>query len=145
MAVKYRKVLPLEDEIGYIMKTWGREERRNQPRTYPERLFYANFGAVMAELAKRADCIVACNPDDINQIIGFGVGKATEGSDIFLMHFVYVRPEFRLLGIGRTICEKLGYDAARHELVMTHTSKTVERIDRKGRPIIYNPHVLYHI
>lgn len=143
--VKYRRVLPLADEIGYIMKTWGREERKNQPRMYPDRLFYSNFGAIMSGLAKRSDCIVACNPDDINQIIGFAVGKCVPELDIMMMHFAYVRPEFRRLGIGKEMCVRLGYDASRHEMVMTHTSRDVERIDRKGRPIIYNPHSIYRL
>ena len=145
MAVKYRKVLPMADEIGYIMKTWGREERKNHSALYPDRLFYANFGAIMTALAQRSDCVVACNPDSINDIIGFAVGKCAPEMGVMLMHFAYVRAEFRRLGVCKEMCARLGYDSSKHELVMTHTSKTIEKINRKGRPIIYNPHSLYRI
>lgn len=145
MLTKFRKVLPREDEIGYILKTWGREEFKNQPRTYPGRLFYANFGAIMSELARRSECVVACNPEDINQIQGFAIGKPMPEQGVFVAHFVYVRPEFRRLGLAKDMLAHLGYDISTHELVMTHRSKLVDLFDRKGRAIVYNPHVCYGV
>lgn len=142
MYTKVRQILPEKTEIGFILKTWGREHYKTMPRQFPQRLFFTEFGAIMAELAKRAKCAVASNPDDINQIQGFAIGKVAEDG-VFLLHFVYVRPEFRRMGLCREMCAYLGYDETKHELVATHWSDYASKIDRKGKPIIYHPYILY--
>lgn len=142
MYTKVRKILPEESEINYLMKTWGREERKRHPVAFPDRLFYPSFGKVMVEVAKRSQCLVACNPDDINQIQGFAIGLPPKDG-VFVLHFVYVRPEFRQMGLCREMCAAMGYDASQHELVATHWSKDAEKIDRKGRPIVHLPWALY--
>ena len=143
MHTKLRRILPVADEIGFIMKTWGREERKNHSWRYPDRLFYPNFGKIMVEIAARSDCIVACNPDDINQIQGFAIGKAMPEHSTMLAHFVYVRPEFRRLGLAKDMLAALGYDISLHELVYTHDSKTMDKILIKDRAIVFNPHCVY--
>lgn len=144
MHTKIRKILPNKDEIGFIMKTWGREEYKNQPQAFPERLFYPEFGKIIVKLAQRAECMVACNPEDINQIQGFAIGKPEPTLGVFVLHFVYVRPEFRRLGLCREMCSALGY-VPEQELVASHWSKDASKIDRKGRPIIYNKFIAYGV
>lgn len=137
---KIRK--PVPSDVEFLLKTWLREYRRALPRRLPDRLYYNEFQRVILALTRKSDARVVCDAKDANYICGFVVGNNYPAEKTAVVHFAYMRPPFRRLGLGTAALEDMGYQVG-HEIVATHWHPYLDRFEQKE--LIYNPYVLYKV
>lgn len=139
MSTPFRIRRAVPSDVEYILKTWGREMRGSYVRM-PERLFYNWFQGIMLRLVQTQDARVICDPSDPDVIWGFCVGKWVPEARIMTVHFAYVRPAFRRLGLTTAALKDMGYEDG-CEVVATFSSRYIERF--RNDLFIYNPDVAW--
>jgi len=133
---------PVASDVEFIIKTWAREMRRAYTRKFPDRLFYNEFQKIILSLTSKAQARVICLSDDANYIVGFVVGEHFAAAKTLVVHFAYIRPPMRRLGLGAEACASLGYQPG-DEIVATFWHPYLDRFERKD--LIHNPFVLMGI
>lgn len=133
---------PVPSDVEFMLKTWLREMRRSFPRNFPDRLYYNEFQKVILALTRKSDARVICAADDPNYIAGFVVGNAYPEAQSAVVHFAYMRPPFRRMGLTTESLKDMGYEAG-FELIATHWSPYMDRF--RINELIYNPLTLYKV
>lgn len=133
---------PVPSDVEFMLKTWLREYRRAVPRSFPDRLYYNEFQKVILALTRKSDARVICAADDPNFIAGFVVGNVYPEAKTAVVHFAYVRPPFRRVGVTTAALKDMGYRSDM-EIVATHWHPYLDRFRLNN--LIYNPHVLYKV
>src|SRR5690349_19040010 len=95
-----------EGDVPFIFSTWLRNyyadgEGERLKRRITKSVFMFGQHALIERLLKSSHVAVACNPSDPAQIYGYAVGE-TKG-DVAALHYVYVKPPFRSLGVARQL------------------------------------------
>lgn len=135
---------PVPSDVEFMLKTWLREMRKSYPRAYPDRLYYNDFQGSVLALTRKADARVICTTNDPNYIVGFVVGNTYGDVDTTVLHFAYIRPPFRRLGLASAALADLGHKPGR-EIVATHWHPYLDKFDLRKLNLLYNPTVLYAI
>ncbi len=78
-----------------------------------------------------AYALIACNPDDENQIYGWAAMEQSLHGH--LVHYVYVKPAFRQMGIAKALLP----DSA---AVSTHITRMAKRLFPSN--YVYNPYLI---
>lgn len=133
---------PVPSDVEFLIKTWLREYRREVPAAMPDRLYYNEFQKVILALTRKSDARVICAVGDANYICGFVVGTSYAAEKTAVVHFAYMRPPFRRLGLVTQALEDMGYEVG-HELVASHWHPYLDRFQRKD--LIFNPFILYKV
>lgn len=133
---------PVGTDVEFIIKTWAREMRRSYTRKFPDRLYYNEFQKIILSLTSKAQARVICLADDANYIAGFVVAEVFPEARTTVVHFAYVRPPMRRLGLASEALRGLGHVDG-FELVATFWHPYLERFDR--RDLIHNPFALLGI
>ena len=142
MAQSYTIRRPVPSDVEFMLKTWLREYRRAVPRNMPDRLYYNEFQKVILALTRKSDARMVCSAEDPNFICGFVVGTAYPAEGTAVVHFAYMRPPFRRMGLVTKALEDMGYEMG-DEVVATHWHPYLDRFRRNE--LIYNPLVLYKV
>jgi hypothetical protein len=88
-----------ESDMGLIVNTWTMSQLRQ--RRHQEDVKHE----VRVWLDKPKAIIVACHPQDVDQLFGFAVGdRDTEGA---IVRFIAVKQAFQKMGIGSMLLQKL--------------------------------------
>ena len=133
----------IPSDVNYVLKTFLRDMHYSKSRLTPDKVFYEDLQNVFMSLTHRADAWIACDPNDPNFIHGFVVGRTFPDINACVVHYAFVRREFRRLGIGKELLKGLGFIEGKHEVVATHTSPILEKFKRND--LIYNRRVLYDV
>lgn len=121
---------------AFIYNSWLKSYRDSPTvRSVPNSLYFAAHHDVIEQLlsSPTANVIIACNPEDPEQIYGYGVG------DVGVIHWIYVKHPFRGNGLGRALEQRLVGTA--DAVTYTHRVKTTDRLIR-DKNYTYNPYVL---
>ena len=149
-AVKYGPQVtyraPTQDDVGFIYNSWLKSHRGNSAwaRDMPAQVYFSNHKKVLAKLLEGSGILVACNPENTEQIFGYGVYQPTTGG-VTVLHYVYVKHPYRRLGIGgdivQTILRLSGHDM---ELpaVASHVTGLWSQVLKDKWHMIYNPYVI---
>lgn len=75
----------------------------------PNSIYYRSFHAIIDALlaSPTAGFIVACSPDDHDQIYGYAIGELRDGGRTLVVHWVYTKHSFRRHGIGSALVASL--------------------------------------
>lgn len=128
-----------QTDVGFIYNSWLKSYRSspNVSKVHHQ-LYYAGQHKLIENLLKACKVIVACNPEDSEQIYGFIIGE--EIDSVLCIHFVYVKQPFRALGIG-----KLLLNAFKHNIdttcIYTHHTVVGGKLAEKYN-IYFHPYVL---
>lgn len=114
-SYKIRGAVP--SDVEFILKTWGREMRRAY-RAMPDRLFYHEFQKIMLALVSKSHARVICSATEPDFIAGFVVGTWHADAKTMVLHFAYLRPPLRRMGLCRAALEDMGY-VWKEEIVAT--------------------------
>lgn len=95
----------------------------------------------------RSRAIVACNPQDPEQVYGYILAQSlpSDNGDLLVVHWVYVKQPFRNLGIAKALFEKLNKLPAQKPtaaIQYTHRVKTVDRLLQSYPHVTFNPYLL---
>jgi GNAT superfamily N-acetyltransferase len=125
-----------EDDRPYILSTWLNAFALSRTARMIDRpLYFVEQKKVIERLLTRSRVRVAVNPEDLNHIFGYIVGEPPFESGIALVHYCYVKSDYRELGIGRRLIRSIT-EGARRALFTHLPPATIERPrDSKKLPV----------
>lgn len=128
-------------DIPFIFNSWLKSYRDAPAvKNVPNTIYFSEHHKVIEHIlnAKGLMILVACNPDDRDQICGYIVGELSENDSI--VHWLYCKHPFRKMGIGRALeAAFLDLAPAKQALTYTHMSKISDRIQRL-KSYTFNPY-----
>lgn len=130
----------IESDISFIFNTWLKSYRKSRITEGIENPIYFNeHHKVIEDLLKRCDVVVASASDDSSIVYGYMVFEIIEGQ--FVIHWAYVKNDFRELGIFNAMQEVAGRDK---EILGCYTHRTFicEKLEQKLN-LIYHPYLVY--
>lgn len=126
---------PTSDDTNFVLNSWMKSLRTAVPNIESD-VFYSFQKMIILKLLSKATLLVACNPEDLDQIFGWIVFSNKEG--VTVVHYVYVKQPFRLNGIANGLFEVVRPKEIR---MATHWTKHFEILKDKWK-LIYNPYLL---
>lgn len=109
---------------GYVLQTWL-ESYRQSPWAHqlPEFAYWSRFGHVglVEDVAFRSPVVVACLPETPSFIYGWCCHSAVPPEPV--LHYMFVRHEFRRQGFGRLL-----WEAAQRPLRISHVTPDGSRM-----------------
>lgn len=95
---------PLETDIDFLFNSWLKSYRHsNECNAMNNEVFFKRFGKIITKILGDSTIIVACNPDDQDQIYGYLAYKTLD--DVFVLHYIYVKYPYRKLGIAKKMLD----------------------------------------
>lgn len=138
---------PLPDDIEFILKTWSREIEKTKPRfadgssCCPKRIFFNQYQKrVIVPLMSKCTARVIVPTSDPSYICGFVVGRYMPATAM-VIHFAYVRPPFRRMGLCSESLRDMGWVS--EEIVATHWTRYLNRFQIPG--LILNEYLIYGV
>lgn len=148
---------PIQADHPFIYNSWLKSFRTysSWATQVAPTIFFANHKMVIAKLLEEAGVLVACNPDLPDQIFGYAVFTQT-GSNVTVLHYVYVKHPFRKMGVAgglvATVRSESNHDKAL-PMIATHIPDKALPMDegvwdsmwnvlRLKWDLIYNPYIM---
>lgn len=131
-----------EDDIGFIFNSWLKSYRNSLfAKTISNTIYFSEHHKIIEKLAKTSEIIIACNPDDPNQIYGYACAEKIDG--IFTLHYIYVKQPFRRLGLANFMLTAFDVDMSEPS-IHTHQTKVSELLAAKFNTV-YHPYLLINV
>lgn len=132
-------------DVPFITSNWLRCVR-NSPwvKGCPNSMYYNYHHRLLDHILPRATTLLAVNEKNDNELLGFATGEFLD-EQVFVLHFVYVKDHFRLLGVAGKLLEAFLLNS--NPAIKLYTAKTrdIYPIEDKlaDRGYIYNPYLLF--
>ena len=142
--VKLKKLETLDrasSDYAFISNAWLRSYRHSAfAGKIPSEVYFYVHEPLIAKIIEASEIIIACNPDDEEQLFGF---FCYEHRDSWLRsHYIYVKKVFRGMGFATDMLKMAGVDPTIKHLA-THRTTDYEVLARKLQsPFVYNPYTL---
>ena len=121
------------DDESFIYSSWLRSYRSSPIVTHMNNdVYYDNHKLVIKKLLEISDVMIACNPEDPDQIYGFICYEPG------IIHYLYVKYPFRKMGLAKYLLSSIPSDATK--IIITHLTSSVK--SRLNDEMIYNPYIL---
>lgn len=133
-------------DIPFIKDSWLKCLKRSPTHKHiPQDFYNRNQEIITTQLISGAKTVVlvACNPSDHDQILGYIVG-AQSMSGVVVCHWVHVKRIYRLKGIGGALKAALTrtVDGERSlPLVFTHISENYSWLSKHWN-VVFNPYLI---
>lgn len=129
-----------QTDVPFIFNSWLKSYRDSAgAKTVSNTVYFAEHHKLIERIVKNNSVILAVNDSDPSQIYGYICAGQTEG--IFTLHYLYVKHNFRNLGIGKVLLNAFEHDLATAG-IYTHHTKIADKIASKYN-FVYHPYVLY--
>jgi hypothetical protein len=140
--------LPLEfrpmtkaDE-AFIFSTWLKSYRHSQfASDMSNDVFFTYHKGIVADILKVSKVILIVNPEDPDQIYGYAVAQQV-GSRL-ITHFVYVKYNFRKLGLAKAIAQHMNLFSESVNFI-THVPRNYKSFKGKLK-LEYCPYLLAEV
>lgn len=130
-----------ESDAPYVFATWLKSQRRQGDRAeMRNRVYFENEKRRVGGLLARSVVTMAVNPADATHIYGY-LCRSVLSDDLALVHFLFVKPAYRKLGVARILMAHAFPKLGREEIAITTVSPDVVRLKAKWR-LVYNPYLL---
>ena len=114
---------PTNQDGSFIIDSWVREAREHYPANLVDKsLFYNEEKEIVKVLISKSLILIACNPEDPEQIYGYMVFEKV--ADIPIIHFLYVKLLFRENGIARHLINSVFEDFGKKKTVISHIPRS---------------------
>jgi len=131
-----------EKDISFIFNSWLKSYRNSLfAKSVSNTIYFSEHHKIVEKLAKTSEIIIACNPDDPEQIYGYACAEKIDG--IFCLHYIYVKQPFRRLGVGNFLLNAFDRDIS-EPAVHTHQTKIAELLAAKFNTV-YHPYLLINV
>ena len=128
-----------QTDVGFIFNSWLKSYKYSLfARTITNTIYFSEHHKLIEKLLKSNETIVACNPNDPEQIYGY-VNAGRIGG-VFCLNYIYVKQSFRGLGIGKSLLNYFEHDPSSAS-VYTHHTRTAEKLAPKYN-MIYHPYLI---
>lgn len=94
----------------------------------PKDIFMVHYKPIIEMLLAKSVIKIACPKDDPSIIMGYSILSA----DYLTIHYVYVKKQFRLFGIARSLLPK-------YPEQITHLTELGRKLMNKFESVIFNP------
>jgi hypothetical protein len=141
-------------DIPFISNSWVKSFRNGAfVRGIPNELYYRYHRRIVSELLQKSLVAVLCERQDEDQIVGYVVAERSEEGAL-LVHYVYVKHDFRKTGFAKSMIDML--IEAENPIAVFYTHKTFPVLQYRDkykaekrldywpmREWIYNPYLLF--
>lgn len=133
------------DDLHFIQKSWVRSLQSSQNKSMPEAVFYEKQGKIIGDLSEISMVRVLCDKEQEFYIYGWTVGTKLTNGDI-LLHYVYVRPEWRKKGLAFKLVKALGWERGRR-LIATEMTEFIKgyRLQQRGISFFYDKYLIHEL
>jgi len=139
LPVRIREAI--QPDIPFIYNSWLHQHSHSAYAAgVPKPVFFSNHRRIIDKLIQSTDIYVACDASDLSIMYGFICGEDQEWT---LVHYAYVKKQFRGFGVGRMLLEELGWSPDK-EIVGTHFFPKYP-LKFGGKKVLYNPYILHNI
>lgn len=76
-------------------------------KSVPARVYFKEHRRLIMKVMEFSKCFVACDPKDHGLILGFVCSESIHQRNTDVLHFIFVRKDFRRLGIGKQLLDKV--------------------------------------
>jgi hypothetical protein len=128
-------------DYAFISNAWLRSYRHSAfAGKIPSDVYFYKHEPLIARVIEASEIIIACNPDDQDQLFGFLCYENKKSW--YYAHYIYVKKVFRGMDIATDMLKMSGLDSSLKHLA-THRTTDYEVLARKlNSPFIYNPYTL---
>jgi GNAT superfamily N-acetyltransferase len=136
IPVKIR--LATEGDIPFIFSSWLRSYKSaTANNNVPPSIYFAEHHKVIEDLLRTCEVLVACNEHDPSDIVGYICAERVDG--IFVVHYIYVKHTFRVMGIAKLLLNGFDHEAG-VAAIYTHNTRLGERLAARYN-FVYSPYV----
>ena len=100
------------DDVPWVFSSWIKSYRQHGPREAqgPRQHYYADKtrGITRVTGTPGVVTLVACNPDNEQQIFGWACGRYWQEDDTLDLHYIHVKSIYRRAGVARALVSALG-------------------------------------
>lgn len=123
------------EDTNFIYSSWLKSYRQSDfSKKTPNNIYYTFQKSRIDRLAKDATILIACSPDNPQQIYGYAIGT----SEVF--HYVYVKYTYRKLGVAKRLLEILNPKFGETPIICSHCSNYWSEHSNKYK-LTYNPYL----
>lgn len=134
LDIKIRKAVPTD--LDFITASWLNSHHETQKRDLKKDIYYTNHNRMIKERMPFMKCLVACNPEDENQIYGYLVFNNPN-----TLHFAYTKSYFRKLGVFKNLLSEAGIQIP---VTVTHKAPSYKALEGKYS-FIFNPYLFIEV
>lgn len=149
---------PMQGDIQFILSSWLKSYRNSDFANYiPNKLYYEFHEALVKQVIARSMVSILCDVEDPEHVYGYVVYEML--GDVFILHYIYIKYNYRNLGLGQKALKAVYPQFGQVESFITHTDKVIWRIvidgtvpevkrtswfikKRDDYKLIYNPYAL---
>lgn len=127
-----------EADVGFIFNSWLKSYRSSLfAKHISSSVYFSGHHKFLEALIPNAEIKIACNDQDPTQIYGYICAQYIEG--ILVVHYVYVKQDYRNLGIGKMLLDQFDHSMERASCY-THQTKIGEQLAIRFN-MIYHPYL----
>lgn len=127
-------------DINFILNSWLKRYRDAiRARFVTDNTYFSIQHDVITSILAQPGLValVACNPEDENQIYGYVIAEKNHiVPDLLFIHWIYVKGPFRRFNVAKMLLSSLPQDCS--QIHYTHRTKLVDVLDKTQRAI-FNP------
>lgn len=133
-----------QDDVPFICNSWVKSYLKDAKWLHRDQVeqavYFEEHRALIGHILERCGALIACNPEAPTQIFGYLVGERI--GPVFVAHWVYVKQNFRNLGIAKRLFAEQRGDAL--TVYCTHWSPLAAgKRDKWG--LNFNPYLTVRI
>lgn len=132
--IELRLNTPADESFIYDSWLKSYQEQNRDFKRMGIRTYYAGYKKILMGILDSALVVIACNPDDKDQIYGFIVAEA----DADIVHYLYVKYTFRKLGIARRLLLNVHPELREKPLIHTFANPISDK-KQSEYLLTYNP------
>lgn len=134
LDIKIRKAVP--GDIDFITSTWLNSVYTIESRDMKKHVFFENHNRMVKERLPFMKCLVACNPEDEDQIYGYIVYNSPS-----TLHFGYTKSYYRRFRVFTRLLSEAGIQAP---ITVTHKAPAFKVLEGKYS-FIFNPYLFIEV
>lgn len=136
-ACVFRSYL-LEDDLNFILNSWM-TSYRTEFHFLPDKVYYTGMQKLIGALALESQVLIAHDPADLNNILGWLVYRAQAEGPI-LVHYAYVKHRYRQFGLGKRMVTSAAAKETNASLTIIASHRwRVPKTTRSKYNYFYNP------
>jgi hypothetical protein len=129
-----------EDDERLIFSAWIKGTLEASP--LPAALLVPIVERHIRSCLATAETLVACHLEGPEEIFGFVCLERTPSPAPFVVHWIYVKNQWRKVGLGAEMLSEIVPGWRTRMILATGRSRHAEWIERRGRRAVYCPHAV---
>jgi len=129
-----------KEDYPIIFNSWLKSYSKEyvKYKNVPNQIYYQGQHLLIENLLSNSTTLVAVDSEDQNIVLGYCVG--TKSEDTFVVHYIYVKKDFRGMKIASNILKYAGV-TPESNIVFTHYTPSGAALASKFNAI-YHPYIL---